>query len=161
MNTVAKCAAIASVVLLTAGSAAWAQNNGTNPGNFGNQGYNQSYSQGNQGANGGNWGNPGYQGANSGNWGNQGANGSNWGNQGSRGEGMQGSSGQYSENSGAGSGSNNMSYGFAQRELAQYGYSDVHNLRPTQGWSADAMKNGRMVHVLLGEHGLVSTFRGE
>ena len=40
-------------------------------------------------------------------------------------------------------------------------YTDIHNLRPTQGWSADAMKNGRMVHVILGENGLVSTFRGE
>jgi hypothetical protein len=88
----------------------------------------------------------------------QGANGyqGNW-NQGS-----QGSSGQYSENSGAGY-SNNTNYGFnqAQRELSQYGYTDVHNLRPTQGWSADAMKNGKMVHVLLGENGLVATFRGE
>ena len=75
---------------------------------------------------------------------------------------MQGSSGRYSENTGAGFGSsNNPNYAFAQRELAQYGYTDVHNLRPTQGWSADAMKNGRMVHVILGENGLVSTFRGE
>lgn len=154
MRTVAKCAAIASVVLLTAGSAAWAQGYGNNAGNYGNQGYNQGY-------------NPGYQGANTGNWGNnqgsQGANGGNWGgNQAGWGQGMQGSSGQYSENTGAGSSSsNNTNYAFAQRELAQYGYTDIHNLRPTQGWSADTMKNGRMVHVILGENGLVSTFRGE
>jgi hypothetical protein len=62
MRTVAKCAAIASVVLLTAGSAAWAQGYSNNSGNYVNPGYNQSY-------------NPGYQGANSG-WGNQG----NWSN---------------------------------------------------------------------------------
>ena len=140
MRTVAKCATIASVVLLTAGSAAWAQGYGNDTGNNGNQSYNQGY-------------NPGSQGANAGNWG---------GNQAGWGQGMQGSSGQYSENTGAGFGSsNNTNYAFAQRELAQYGYTDVHNLRPTQGWSADAMKNGRMVHVILGENGLVSTFRGE
>jgi hypothetical protein len=78
MNTVAKCAAIASVVLLTAGSAAWAQSYG-NSGSYGNQGANQGYSQnnqgnfGNQGAYGNQtqYGNPGYnQNANSGNWGN-------------------------------------------------------------------------------------------
>jgi hypothetical protein len=29
-----------------------------------------------------------------------------------------------------------------------------------QGWSADAMKNGQKVHVLLGDNGLVATFPG-
>lgn len=48
MNTVAKCAAIASVVLLTAGSAAWAQSYG-NSGTYGSQGANQTYSQNSQG----------------------------------------------------------------------------------------------------------------
>lgn len=146
MKTLAKCAAVGSVMLLTAGSAAWAQGYNTNTGNYGNQGYTpntQPYNQSNQG----------YQGANNGNWNNSQA---GWG------QGMQGSSGQYSENSGAGYNSN-MNYGFnaARNELAQYGYTDIHNLRATQGWSADAMKNGRMVHVVISENGLVSTFRGE
>ena len=103
MRTVAKCAAIASVVLLTTGSAACAQGYGNNAANYGNQSYNQGYNQG-------------YQGTNAGNWG---------GNQAGWGQGMQGS-GQYSENTGAGFGSsNNTNYAFAQRELAQYGYTDI------------------------------------
>lgn len=133
MRTVAKCAAIASVVLLTAGSAAWAQGYGNNAGNYGNQSYNQGYNPGYQGANTGNWGNnQGYQGTNAGNWGTnqgyQGANAGNWGgNQAGWDQGMQGSSGQYSENTGAGfSSTNNTNYAFAQRELAQYGYTKSH-----------------------------------
>lgn len=155
MRTVAKCAAIASVVLLTAGSAAWAQGYGNSSGNYINPGYNPGYNQGfNPGYNQSH--NPGYQDGNGGR-GNQG----NWyNNQGAWGQGTQGSSGQYSENSAAGYG-NNLNYGFAQRQLSEFGYTDIHNLRPTQGWSADAMKNGRMVHVVISDNGMIATFRGE
>ena len=48
----------------------------------------------------------------------------------------------------------------AQQELSRYGYSDVSSLRPLQGWTADATKNGENVHVMLSENGLVATFQG-
>jgi hypothetical protein len=47
-----------------------------------------------------------------------------------------------------------------QQELSRYGYSDVTDLRPVQGWTADATKNGENVHVMLSQNGLVATFRG-
>jgi hypothetical protein len=74
-----------------------------------------------------------------------------------------GSSGPYSENSGAGYGHGNANYGFAQaqRELSQYGLTDIRNLHPTRGWTADAMKNGQDVHIILGENGMIATFRGD
>jgi hypothetical protein len=48
----------------------------------------------------------------------------------------------------------------AQQELSRYGYSDVSDLRPLQGWTADATKNGENVHVMLSQNGLVATFQG-
>jgi hypothetical protein len=48
----------------------------------------------------------------------------------------------------------------AQQELSRYGYSAVSSLRPLQGWTADATKNGENVHVMLSENGLVATFQG-
>jgi hypothetical protein len=48
----------------------------------------------------------------------------------------------------------------AQQELSRYGYSDVTDLRPLQGWTADASKNGENVRVLLSQNGLVATFQG-
>jgi hypothetical protein len=48
----------------------------------------------------------------------------------------------------------------AQQELSRYGYSDVTNLRPLQGWTADANKNGENVRVMLSQNGLVATFQG-
>jgi hypothetical protein len=47
-----------------------------------------------------------------------------------------------------------------QQELSRYGYSDVTELRPVQGWTADASKNGENVHVMLSQNGLVATFQG-
>jgi hypothetical protein len=178
MMTVAKCAAIASVVALTAGSAAWAQTyssspstqgsyssntggytynpsaqgssnpgaNSTNPGT-----YNQGYNQGNQGYNQG-WNSS----ANQGNWGTN-ANQGNWN------TGMQGTSTPYGGQSysQAGYGAGNITtYQQAEQELGKYGYSNVHDLRAMQGWSADAMRNGERVHVILGDNGLVATFPG-
>jgi hypothetical protein len=48
----------------------------------------------------------------------------------------------------------------AQQELSRYGYSDVTDLRPLQGWTADATKNGENVRVMLSQNGLVATFQG-
>lgn len=64
---------------------------------------------------------------------------------------------------GAGYGHGNANYGFAQaqRELSQYGYTDIRNLHPTHGWTADAMKNGQDVHIILGENGMIATLRGD
>ena len=73
--------------------------------------------------------------------------------------GMQGSSGPYVENSGAGY-NRSINYGFlaARNELSQYGYTDISNLHPTQSWSADVTKNGQPIHILLNDNGLVATF---
>jgi hypothetical protein len=48
----------------------------------------------------------------------------------------------------------------AQQELSRYGYSDLRDLRPMRGWTADATKNGQNVRVLLSDNGLVATFQG-
>jgi hypothetical protein len=48
----------------------------------------------------------------------------------------------------------------AQQDLSRYGYTSFQNLRPMQGWSADATKNGENVHVMLTDNGLVATFPG-
>jgi hypothetical protein len=48
----------------------------------------------------------------------------------------------------------------AQQELSRYGFSDVTELRPLQGWTADATKNGENVHVMLSQNGLLATFQG-
>jgi hypothetical protein len=184
MKTVAKLAAVASVVALTAGSAAWAQTYSSNPGTQGSynsstggytynpsaQGSNQgtsgqgSYNQGtyNQGYNQG-WNSTANPGNNQG-W-NPSANQGSWGsnaNQGNWNAGMQGTSSPYGQSysqSGYGAGNIN-TYQQAEQELGKYGYSNIQGLRAMQGWSADAMRNGERVHVILGENGLVATFPG-
>jgi hypothetical protein len=137
MKTVAKCAAIASVALLTAASSAWSQTYTTNPGAQGTYGGSQApYYTGNQGTQ--TYGaSPGAQGTYSGN---------------------QGSS--YTGNAGYGPGSKVTTYQQAQQELGRYGFSNIQDLRAMQGWSADAMKNGQRVHVILGDNGLVATAPG-
>ncbi len=109
MKMIAKCAAIASVAMLTASGAAWAQGYGPNQGFNANQRVapNQGFVQ----------------------------------NQGFR-------------------GNMGLSPAAAQNELSRYGYTDIHNLQPMQGWSADAMENGQMVRVIMGENGRIATFRG-
>jgi hypothetical protein len=168
MITVAKCAAVASVIALTAGSAAWAQNYTTNPGtqgsyssNPGSYTYNpsQGYSHPSQGS----W--SGTQGTATQGYPSQGTYNSSQGNtnQGSWSSGMQGTSTPYGGQSysQAGYGAGNIStYQQAEQELARYGYSNIHDLKAMQGWSADAMRNGERVHVILGENGLVATFPG-
>lgn len=49
----------------------------------------------------------------------------------------------------------------AQQELTRYGYTDLTDLHPMQGWTADATRNGENVHVMLSDNGLVATFRGQ
>jgi hypothetical protein len=48
----------------------------------------------------------------------------------------------------------------AQQELSRYGYSNLQDLKPMQGWSADATRNGENVHVMVTDNGLVATFPG-
>jgi hypothetical protein len=48
----------------------------------------------------------------------------------------------------------------AQQELTRYGYTELSDLRPMQGWTADATRNGENVHVMLSDNGLVATFQG-
>jgi hypothetical protein len=150
MKTAMKCAAVASVLMLTAGSAAWAQTYGTNPSST-NPSTPNSYNQGNQGYTT----TPGTQG-----YSNQGTYNAN---QGTWSSGMQGSSapngGQSSSQAGYGMG-NITTYQQAEQELTKYGYNGVHDLKSMQGWSADAMRNGERVHVILGDNGLVATFPG-
>jgi hypothetical protein len=63
--------------------------------------------------------------------------------------------------SSAGYGTGNITtYQEAEQQLGKYGYNNVQDLRAMQGWSADAMRNGQRVHVLLGDNGLVATFPG-
>ena len=170
MKTAVKCAAFASVLMLTAGSAAWAQNYSTS----GNPGTSGTYSQGTQGYNAGTQGyqgtynsNQGTYGANHGTYGtNPGTYGTNPGtygaNQGSWNTGM-GTSTPYTGQtySSAGYGTGNITtYQEAEQQLSRYGYNNVQDLRAMQGWSADAMRNGQRVHVILGDNGLVATFPG-
>jgi hypothetical protein len=147
--------------MLTAGSAAWAQNysTGGTPGtysqgttgyNTGTQGYQGTYNA-NQGTYGANQGptygtSPGTYGTNQGNWN----------------PGM-GTSSPYTGRtySSAGYGTGNITtYQEAEQQLSRYGYNNVQDLRAMQGWSADAMRNGQRVHVILGDNGLVATFPG-
>lgn len=172
MNTVLKSAAFASALMLTAGSAAWAQNYSTsgNPGtysqgtqgyNTGTQGYQGTYNanQGTYGANQGTYGtNPSTYGTSPGtsSSGTYGTNQGNWN------TGM-GTSTPYTGQtySSAGYGTGNITtYQEAEQQLSRYGYNNVQDLRAMQGWSADAMRNGQRVHVILGDNGLVATFPG-
>ena len=174
MNTVLRGTAFASALMLTVGSAAWAQNNPTSgptgtynqssqgyntgtPGyNTGTQGYQGTGTQGYQGTYGANQGttygtnpgttNPGTYGTNQGNW--------NTG---------MGTSSPYTGQtySSAGYGTGNITtYQEAVQQLSRYGYNNVQDLRAMQGWSADAMRNGQRVRVILGDNGLVATFPG-
>jgi hypothetical protein len=81
------------------------------------------------------------------------------GNQGLSGTGSQAFGGQSNRRSGYGNGPSSTEQQ-AQQELTRYGYSDLRDLRPMQGWTADATKNGENVHVMLSENGMVATFQG-
>ena len=81
------------------------------------------------------------------------------GNQGMSGTSPQASGGQGSWNSGYSNGQATTQQQ-VQQELSRYGYSDVTELRPVQGWTADATKNGENVRVMLSQNGLVATFQG-
>jgi hypothetical protein len=159
MKTVITCAAIAGAVMFAAGSAAWAQSYTVNPGTPG------SYSS-----------NPGTQGSYSGNPATQGSYSSNPSTQSDTGtvtstpsqqswdSGMPGtntpSGRQAYSQAGYGMGNNINTYQAAENQLGRYGYSNVHDLRSMQGWSADAIRNGQRVHVIIGDNGLIATFPG-
>ena len=139
MRTIIRCAAVAGAVMFAAGSAAWAQgyiaNPGT-PGSYSNSPGTQSdsgtvtYAPSQQ-----SW-DPGMPGTNTP-------------------SGRQG----YSQ-AGYGMGNNITTYQEAEHELSRYGYGNVHDLRAMRGWSADAMRNGQRVHVVIGDNGMIATFPG-
>jgi hypothetical protein len=181
MKTIMKSAALAGAFVFAAGSAAWAQSYTTNPGSQGSYSSNPGTYSNNPGTSGSyssNSGtysnNPGTSGSYSGNAGTQGysnpstygANQQGWNsNQQGWNSGMQGQgtstaygSQPYSQ---AGYGMGNITtYQEAERELGRYGYGNIHDLRAMQGWSADAMRNGQRVHVIIGDNGLIATFPG-
>jgi hypothetical protein len=158
MNTVIRCAAIAGAVMFAAGSAAWAQGYTVNPGTQGSY----SSSPGTQGSYSSN---PGTQGTYSSNPGTQSYTSPGTYNPSPQGwnSGIQGNvpyRGQTYSQAGYGMGNNVTTYQAAENELGKYGYSNVHDLRAMQGWSADAMRNGQRVHVIIGDNGLIATFPG-
>jgi hypothetical protein len=74
---------------------------------------------------------------------------------------MQGTSTPYGQQSYSRSGSGAQdvtTYQQAEQQLTRYGFGNVRDLRPTQGWSADAVKNGQRVHVILSDNGQIATF---
>lgn len=156
MNTVMKYAAVAGIVMFAASSAAWAQGYTPNPaaqGSYANPG-----TQGSDSSNQGMQGNsaPGAYGTNQQGWS---SNQQGWN------SGMQGTStpngGQPYSQAGYGMGNNITTYQQAEQELNKYGYNNVRDLRAMQGWSADAMRNGQRVHVIMGNNGLIATFPGQ
>jgi hypothetical protein len=69
----------------------------------------------------------------------------------------------YGTTSGSPNGNNNGSTASqqqAQQELSRYGYSNLQNLTPMQGWVANATRNGQNVRIMLSDNGLVATFPG-
>lgn len=182
MTTGMKCAAVASVLLLTAGSTAWAQNYDTNPGtqSSANTGAQSSSGQSSPGAN---------ITADTQQRIRQSLEQSGFKNvqvlpeafliraqapdgshiamllspdrmaevvTGNANQGMQGKTNWQTGNSS----SQVTSQQQAQQELSRYGYTDMRDLRPMQGWTADATKNGENVRVMLSDNGLVATFQG-
>ena len=182
MKTLVKYGAIASAFLMTAGTAALAQNydRGYNQGydtywqkddynvgpgraqssgqDWGRQGWDQRGTQGGgQGWNRQGWDQHGMQGGGQG-WDRQGwqqGRDQRWGQHRGTQAGMQGTSG-------SGSGMEDRpSQQEARQELSKYGYNNVRNLEPVQGWSARATKNGDPVHVVIDDNGMVATYRGD
>jgi hypothetical protein len=150
MKSLFKYGAVASIFLLTAGSAAFAQN------------YTPGGSSWNQGSDGSGWNQNQGSGGSSG-W-NQGAQGSNQGSQGWNQGGSQGwNQGGFSGGSqGQGQGQNEgPSQQDAYQELSKYGYNNVRNLQRSEGWEAHATKNGDRVHVFIDDDGMIATYRGD
>lgn len=161
MKTVIKCAAIAGAVMFAAGSGAWAQSYTTNPGTQGSYSSNPGSYSSTPATTGSYTGTPGTQSYS--NPGTYGANQQGWSsNQQSWNPGMQGTStpgGQSYSQAGYGMG-NITTYQQAEQDLNKYGYNNLRDLRAMQGWSADAMRNGQRVHVIMGDNGLIATFPG-
>src|SRR5690348_1537690 len=148
MKSLFKYGAVASVFLLTAAPMALAQN--YNPGggsgwNQGDQGWNQSGTQGER------W-NQGNQG-----WNQNGMQGERWNqNQGWNQGGFSGSSQGWNQGT-----NKEPSQQDAYQELSKYGYNNVRNLQRSEGWEAHATKNGDRVHVFIDDDGMIATYRGD
>ena len=144
MKGLFKYGAVASIFLLTAGSAAFAQNIYYNP------------SSGSDRSQAGGW----NQGSGSG-WdqgGMRGMRGYGYGGTQGYGGGMQSSQGW---NRSMNTGSSGPSQQDAYQELSKYGFNNVRNLQRSEGWEAHATKNGDRVHVFLDDDGMIATYRGD
>jgi hypothetical protein len=76
-------------------------------------------------------------------------------------QGMQGTGSQaYGGQPNGQNGNSSASRQQVEQELKRYGYTDLNDLRPMQGWTADATRNGQDVRVMLSDNGLVATFQG-
>jgi hypothetical protein len=136
--------AVASIVLLSAGSAAFAQNYNPNYG-AGDQGWGQSSSSWNR--SGSDWNRTGMQdqGWRQGGW-NQGRSGATQGYGGSAPQGSTQGSGPSAHD--------------AYQELSKYGYNNIQGMERSQGWEARATRNGDRVHVFIDDDGSIATYRG-
>jgi len=127
--------AVASIFLLTAGPAAFAQNYNPN--------YTPNYGPGDgQSWNQGGW----HQGMDNG-W-----NQSGW-NQGGFSGGGQGMS------QGPNQSMNEPNQQDAFQELSKNGFNNIRNLQRSEGWEAQATKNGDRVHVFIDDNGMIATYR--
>jgi hypothetical protein len=123
--------AVASIFLLTAGPAAFAQNYNPNYGPGGGQSWNQGGQGGwNQGGQGG-WNQGGFSGG---------------------GQGM---------SQGVNQNTNEPNQQDAFQELSKYGFNNIRNLQRSEGWEAHATKNGDRVHIFIDDDGMIATYRGD
>jgi hypothetical protein len=165
MKGLFKYGAIASIFLLTAGSAAFAQSYNSSGGSDWNQG--RSWNQGasgsgwNQGSGSG-WNQGGYSG-NSQGWNQGSGSGQGWRQSGtpSGGWNQGGFSGSSQSNGQSWNNGQNPSQQDAYQELSKYGFNNIRNLQRSEGWEAHATKNGDRVHIFIDDDGMIATYRGE
>jgi len=163
MNGLFKYGAVASIFLMTAGPAVFAQNYSSSGGSDWNQGsgWNEGSGGGwNQGSGSG-W-RPSGQG-----WNQSGMQGGGW-NQGGNQGGFSGGGQGWNQGGFSGGGqrpsqgsNNEPSQQDAYQELSKFGYNNIRNLQRSEGWEAHATKNGDRVHVFIDDDGIIATYRGE
>jgi hypothetical protein len=155
MKGLLKYGAVASIFLLSAGSAAFAQNYNPSGGSDWNQG--RSWNQGSGGGWNQDWNRGGYSGGNQG-WSQGSGSGSYQSGTRSGGCNQGGFSGTSQGNQ---SGNKEPTQNEAYQELSKYGYNNVRNLQRSEGWEAHATKNGDRVHVFIDDDGMIATYRGD
>jgi len=159
MKKLFRYSAVASIFLLTAGPAAFAQNYNPNYGQGGNPNYGQGgFSGGNQGWNQGGF-SRGSQGGTQG-WNQGGMGGQGW-RQGGWGQGSGSSQQGSSQQSGIqGQDMNGPTAKDAWQELSKFGYRNIGGMERADGWQARATRNGERVFVFIDDEGRVATYRG-